>query len=194
MAFKVVARMILELGAELISSDAIALYELIKNSVDAGSEWVSIRMQIVLKRSYFLESIEAIEEGEDLILVRKKLLSNIETGAPAAERRKIIDLILEAGDDPEDFIQALSSAYRNQNWIKVRDSGHGLTANELEVIFLTIGTHSRRSEKIDKHGAFHDPGRTVLGDKGVGRLSAMRLGDQMRVTTSRSGEVYQKCA
>ena len=50
MAFRVAARMILELGAELISSDAVALYELVKNSVDAGSKWVSISIQVVLRR------------------------------------------------------------------------------------------------------------------------------------------------
>ena len=66
---KIAARMILELGAELISSDAIALYELVKNAVDAGSKWVSITMQIVLKRSYFLEAIEAID-GERRLKIR----------------------------------------------------------------------------------------------------------------------------
>ena len=37
MAFKVQARTLLQLGAELISSDAIAFFELIKNTYDAGS-------------------------------------------------------------------------------------------------------------------------------------------------------------
>ena len=37
MAFKVAARTILQLGSELISSDSIAFYELIKNGFDAGS-------------------------------------------------------------------------------------------------------------------------------------------------------------
>ena len=36
-AFRVAARIILELGDELISSDSVALYELVKNSIDAGS-------------------------------------------------------------------------------------------------------------------------------------------------------------
>ena len=191
MAFKVAARMILELGAELISSDSVALYELVKNSVDAGSEWVSITMQVVLKRSHFLEAIEAIDEEKNLGVVRDTLLSNIESGAPVVAQREFRDRILAAGDDPEDFSQTLTAAYQNQNWIEVRDCGHGMTALELKDIFLTIGTRSRRGEKIDERGAFVDPGRTVLGDKGVGRLSAMRLGDQMVVTTSRSGDAYQ---
>lgn len=42
MPFKVSARTILLLGAELISSDAIAFYELIKNAFDAGSPRVDI--------------------------------------------------------------------------------------------------------------------------------------------------------
>jgi hypothetical protein len=37
MSFRILARTILELGAELISSDGVALYELIKNGIDAGS-------------------------------------------------------------------------------------------------------------------------------------------------------------
>ena len=191
MAFKVAARMILELGAELISSDAVALYELVKNSVDAGSEWVSIRIQVVLKRSHFLEAIEAIEEREDLRVVSERLLSNIESGAPPAAHRMFRDAISNAGENPEDFEQVLRVAYHDHNWIEVRDTGHGMAAQELEDVFLTIGTRSRRSEKVDDRGGFVDPGRTVLGDKGVGRLSAMRLGDHMIVTTSRAGDAYQ---
>ena len=191
MAFKVAARMILELGAELISSDSVALYELVKNSVDAGSQWVSITIQVVLKRSYFLEAIEAIEEGESLSVTRKKLLSNIEPGAPATAAQRFRELILEARDHPKEFKQALHAAYRNENWIEVQDCGHGMNSRELEDIFLMIGTRSRRGEKIDNKGAFINPGRTILGDKGVGRLSAMRLGEQMVVTTSRSGETHE---
>ena len=191
MAFRIAARMILELGAELISSDAIALYELVKNSVDAGSEWVSINVQVVLKRSHFLEAIEAIEEEEALSDIRNTLLSNLDPEAPASAKEKFRNLIGEAGDDPDEFRHVLSNSYHNLNWIKVQDCGHGMTKQELEDIFLTVGTRSRRGEKIDERGDFVDPGRIVLGDKGVGRLSAMRLGDQMVVTTSRSGEIYE---
>ena len=65
------------------------------------------------------------------------------------------------------------------------------TKEELEENFLLIGTRSRRDEKINESGNFVDPGRTILGDKGVGRLSAMRLGNRMTVITSRSGETRQ---
>ena len=49
---------------------------------------------------------------------------------------------------------------------------------ELSNVFLRIGTSFRRNE--NRAGASH------LGDKGIGRLSAMRLGDRLQVKTSRT--------
>ena len=46
MAFRVTARTLLHLGAELISSDGIDFYELIKNAFDAGSKRVEIRVVV----------------------------------------------------------------------------------------------------------------------------------------------------
>ena len=148
-------------------------------------------MQIVLKRSHFLEAIEAVDGGEDLRHVCQSVLSRIDDGASARARRAFRDALTEAEDDSERFRQSLFSAYQAHNWIEVRDSGHGMSAQELEDVFLTIGTRSRRGEKVNEDGGFVDPGRTILGDKGVGRLCAMRLGDHMVVTTSRSGESYE---
>ena len=62
-----------------------------------------------------LEAIEDVSEDKDLKEVRKTLLSNLEPEAPAAAKRKFQDLISEAGDDPENFRQALCDAYRDQN-------------------------------------------------------------------------------
>jgi hypothetical protein len=39
---------VLELGAELISSDAIAIYELVKNAFDADSEDVDVSFNTVI--------------------------------------------------------------------------------------------------------------------------------------------------
>lgn len=189
MAFKVSARMILELGAELISSDAVALYELIKNGVDAGSPAVEVHIQVVLRRSLFLEALEALDDDGGLDDVRDAVLSNVESGAPSASRHAFRQALLAAGGSATRFRNALLSAYHEHNWILVRDTGHGMTRQELNDVFLTIGTRSRRSLKVAADGSYTAPTQTVLGDKGVGRLSAMRLGDHMVVTTSRGGEV-----
>ena len=191
MAFRVAARVILELGAELIGSDAVALYELIKNSVDAESKWVSINVQIVLARSRYLESMESLDEGEAADSVRKTLFSNLDPTAPRAARKAFHEAILAAGNDRRKLKRALQTVYHDLNWIEVADRGIGMNRRELQDVFLTIGTRSRRGEKVDRRGQFLDPGRVVLGDKGVGRLSAMRLGEHMLVSTTRAGELYQ---
>ena len=51
MGFKFAARTILELGKELISSDEVALYELIKNAVDAQSSRIEIVVNVRLRYS-----------------------------------------------------------------------------------------------------------------------------------------------
>jgi signal transduction histidine kinase len=183
--------MILELGAELISSDAVALYELIKNAIDAGSPDVRISVQVVLRRSFFIEAVEALEEGEEVEVTRKKLLDNLEPNAPAVAREEFRTALVAADEDADEFLTVLRQAYHDYNFIEIRDRGHGMSRRDLDEIFLTIGTRSRRSEKVGEDGSFIAPGRTVLGDKGVGRLSAMRLGDHMVVRTSRAGEQFE---
>ena len=190
MPFRVAARTILELGSELISSDAIALYELIKNSVDAGSNWISIRVQIVLGHSHYLEALEALDDDVDPTVVRTQVLRAFEDDAPAGARR-LFSQMLSRHDTPHKFRKSLQQAYHDHNWIEVKDRGHGMDRQELDDVFLTIGTRSRRSEKVGADGQFAHPGRTVLGDKGVGRLSAMRLGEHMVVTTSRAGNRHE---
>lgn len=187
MPFRVAARTILELGSELISSDAIALYELIKNSVDADSQWIAIHIQIVLGHSHYLEALECLNDNLNPSIVRNQVLRSVEDDAPARARQSFVQA-LSRHRTPGKFRRALQRAYHDHNWIQVKDRGHGMDRQELDDVFLTIGTRSRRSEKVTSDGKFADPGRTVLGDKGVGRLSAMRLGDHMVVTTSRADD------
>jgi hypothetical protein len=54
--FRITARTVLELGSELISSDIIAFYELIKNGFDAKTKTgVDIRFDIALPRRAYLK-------------------------------------------------------------------------------------------------------------------------------------------
>src|SRR5947208_3489715 len=48
MKFRFAARVIAQLGAELISSDDIAVYELIKNAFDAGSQRVKLEIRYLV--------------------------------------------------------------------------------------------------------------------------------------------------
>lgn len=58
--FSVAARTLIHLGAELITSDEVALNELIKNSFDADSPRVRIEFHILVPQVTIEQSIENI--------------------------------------------------------------------------------------------------------------------------------------
>ena len=62
MNFSFEARTLLELGKELISTDEVALYELIKNAVDAGSPKVEIDVQSKLAYTDYREAVRQLRE------------------------------------------------------------------------------------------------------------------------------------
>lgn len=187
MGFRVAARTIIELGAELISSDSIALYELIKNAYDARSTRAHIDIQTVFRFSDLRDAeqrIEAararvnrgdIEEEDALDTIRRGVLTRIDRTADEkiqAEFRTALD----DADDLDEFAAALRFGYERLNRIDVLDTGEGMSLEDLDRVFLTIGTTSRLSGSRD--------GDPYVGGKGIGRLSAMRLGDVLEVRTS----------
>ena len=194
--FKVTARTILELGSELISSDAIAFYELIKNGIDAGSKnGVTIKFDIVMGRRDYQESkaqiLRAIEGGDDddaldLDDLKEELSGKLNT--EAEELWDDANGLIEKADTYEALLDALEEI-DDLNSITISDTGSGMSLTELDTLFLVIGTSSRKSE-IDAAiagGKSHAP---FLGEKGIGRLSAMRLGDRLSVRTTRTNDKY----
>lgn len=179
MGFKFAARTLLELGKELISSDEVALYELIKNSIDAGSKMVVISFNICLLRSHYDEAINALTKEKNLETLRSRIESQFLLNSDAVSRAEFKNA-LDNASDPKSFRQALERGYASSNWIEVLDEGIGMSLADLNNVYLTVGTRSKRKENL--LGANH------LGDKGVGRLSAMRLGDQVTVITTQRNE------
>lgn len=181
MSFKFSARTILELGKELISSDEVALYELIKNAVDAQSPRVEINANIQLLHSDFKNVIASIEEDgmktdEALNSVRSSLIDSKDATSVA-----LLEDLSKVEHESE-FLEKLKARYIEMNYIEVRDTGHGMGIDDLSNVFLRIGTDSRRKENLT--------GAKNLGDKGIGRLSAMRLGDHLHVKTSQNNDRY----
>lgn len=181
MSFTFEARTLLELGKELISSDEVALYELIKNAVDAGSPRVEILVKVLLTRSDFKEAVARIEEeGQTTGAVADYVQSClIDAAHPDAAR---LMSALRGATDEADFLDLLRGLYDEINTIEVRDTGDGMSLIDLRDVFLRVGTRSRRIENL--------AGAKNLGDKGIGRLSTMRLGDRLHVKTSKAGEIY----
>lgn len=188
MSFKITARTILHLGAELISSDAVALYELIKNAIDAKSRTgVEIKFEIVIRESdftSFLATVEHLDSAITLEKLKNELLQHILPDAPRQLRERF-EHAIEDAKTIDSLLSRAKDAYRNCNRIVVADEGHGMSKIDLEDVYLTIGTTNRTTavrqavkEAVDKTKP------PYLGEKGVGRLSVMRLGRMVRIETA----------
>ncbi|QEG02388.1 CAI-1 autoinducer sensor kinase/phosphatase CqsS [Stieleria maiorica] len=182
MPFKVTARTILQLGGELISSDGVAFYELIKNAFDAGSKRVIVdvanRLPIEIVES-LLEDISSVgETKQDRLLkaVKEKIHYHAESNA-----RGIVDWLREV--DAAAKLDELASLLLDANTISFTDFGHGMSLAELDANYLTVGTPHRKLERLNST-------KTILGEKGIGRLSTMRLGKHLWVQTATAEDTH----
>ncbi|MFA7344804.1 MAG: sensor histidine kinase [Terrimicrobiaceae bacterium] len=196
MNFKVAARVVSQLGAELISSDDIAVYELVKNGFDAHSAVVEVHIN-------YRASISIIRQLQEPAVKALKH-SNLSSACPPEIKQQIVDRIKDLAINvpefqfctltPAQFTQlenevfaagAYASVIRaigKINSIDVVDYGDGMDAGDVEKYYLTIGTTHRlvEVEEIQRCGAGD---RMPSGEKGIGRLSAMRLGRELEVFT-----------
>ncbi len=186
--FKISARTVLELGSELISSDVIAFYELIKNGFDAGTRnGVDIRFDICLRKNDFLTLRARIAaRGTDVVTLKEAIEAKLIPSA-SFEALSRYRFLVDSADDHAELYTALEQAQIECNSIIVSDTGSGMSVADLNKNFLVIGTASRKHdvEAALKRGESTTP---YLGEKGIGRLSAMRLGDRLRVETARADE------
>ena len=186
MKFSVKARVLLELGGELISSDAIALYELIKNAIDAGSPKIEVRIVCHLTHSGYKALDEDIERQESTRLSRSFLEENISRYFDTSIDEHIVRKLIEslAGLGLNAAKEKLRDFYVDQTHIEIEDWGHGMSREDIETKFLTIGTpHRERQRASSAEGT-----TPILGEKGIGRLSAMRLGRIIELISSKRGE------
>ena len=207
MSFRVSARTLLHLGAELISSDGVAFYELIKNGLDAGSRTIRVDVVVALPHATYRQIRDKVIDfsnghheldnscHENLLeSVRDQACKGIKVAAPTASEALEE---LSSANTWQRLSIALENVYSHMNYITVSDTGSGMSLEELTGIYLTIGTPARLKEREHWKAQLRDgieviPERTrpVLGEKGVGRLSAMRLGNSLHVRTSRAGETH----
>lgn len=196
MNFKVAARVVSQLGAELISSDEIAVYELVKNGFDARSP--SVEVQINYRVSLWI-----VRHLQEPVLVALRTLQ-LNSECPEDIQGDVIKRIEAlATCVPKFQFCALTPHQINQlrgdvakaktcgeilrlmgklNGIDIVDYGDGMDSGEVERYYLTIGTTHRLHEVEDIERSA-DAGWTPSGEKGIGRLSAMRLGRELEMYT-----------
>lgn len=76
--------------------------------------------------------------------------------------------------------------YRPQSALLLRDDGIGMTMEEFESRWLTLGTESKLAGVTGIKPPYRDPDkpeRAVLGEKGIGRLAIAAIGRQLLVLT-----------
>jgi signal transduction histidine kinase len=182
------ARVLLELGAELISSDAVALYELVKNGVDAGSKKIRIDITVVLQpsehrhlTSRWLATPSEVTWNSSAFLT--ELAQSLDPEASKQQRDEFLTLVGRPSTAAE-ATQKLADAAFKCNHVSVQDWGSGMTRAGLQTSYLTIGTPSRLHERRAQAKRKRVSGEHVpLGEKGIGRLAAMRVGHHVQVET-----------
>lgn len=185
-AFRVAARTILHLGRELITSDEIAINELIKNAFDAGSPEVRVNIVCVVPTAEVDSLIEEVRDSDArLDEIKAGVLSVLRE---AAEDREIRKAALEHFNQKLADIQnartgkAIIDALERLNHIEVTDTGKGMHRDSIVPVFLTVGTDYKVLHPSN------DDGTERLGNKGIGRLAMMKLGDRATVTTWVKGD------
>lgn len=182
--FQVAARTLLHLGSELITSDAIAVNELIKNSIDAKSEEIDI---------FFISPISQDDINHFIELVSTKKLVDYNSLAKSLLERQRSDLSDEVCLEFHNRIDLISklkdkekviSELKNINYIRFLDSGIGMSEEVLSKVFLKVGTNFKEIDDTSNE--------VYLGNKGIGRLAMMRLGKIAEVKSWRSKESCNK--
>ena len=181
--FRIAARALRQMGAELITSDDVALNELIKNAFDARSPRVKVEIQSLAD----LDALALLEEQ-----IRQQKVSQqeaiervdkaISPDLSAAQRSEVIDRLHKFLEHRTEFANHLQE-FRAEQSIKVTDTGLGMSPEDLSDRFLVIGTPGKL---IAKRAAAADA-MPILGEKGIGRLSMMRLGNQAAVRSKQKG-------
>lgn len=172
---KVSARVLVQLGEELVTDAEQAILECVKNAYDADSPGCNIVIRT--KASGTLQQ----EERAGRLLDFQDDAENVRVSfTKGGEELKV------AGDWKAKNLVALTDPVQRQlhwtGYITIEDTGDGIPAERLHKSWLTISGSFKRSGE-GKQKAKTAKGRTPLGDKGVGRLGSMKLGDILKVET-----------
>lgn len=178
--FKVKARTLVHLGAELITTDTIALNELIKNSFDADSDSVVIQFNVPFNPILAHELASRVEQDvvnqqEAINILQQSLFGDLKSG----KKDEILSRLKSIASLKNGFSVALRDFSDQECNIQIKDNGHGMSGTDLRDVFLVIGTPVKFGKKRE-----NSAGNNLLGDKGIGRLSMMRLGRLSKVISS----------
>lgn len=185
---------VFKLGQDLITDDLQALTELIKNSYDADSRGVDVRIDTQVWTD--LAGTEVSGETAAEAGARRRTLQ-----AAIHEIEQELHRDADAAQQPKAKLKSqLKSATEAlnalpeylQGRIEVLDAGTGMSSDNIVRGWLTVSASDKGALK--KNG-WTSPtfSRTPLGDKGLGRLGVQRLGRVVDLTTRMDSEEPLAC-
>lgn len=98
----------------------------------------------------------------------------------------LIELVKNSYDADANIVEVEIHNNSEEGYIRVSDDGDGMTENDIDTKWLRIGFSHKKSEKSS-----NKKNRRKTGEKGIGRLSADRLGEILEIKTKTSDtDVY----
>lgn len=166
---RVGAHVLVQLGRELVTDPEQAILEIVKNAYDADSKdcriEVDTRATGTLEHRSLASILSKFSEATDTVVV--------ELSAPKDQRGYVTD-------------ETISRKLSYTGKICIRDQGNGLSAQAVRDSWLVVSNSIKRVEKGTPKRKTTG-GRTPLGDKGLGRLGTMRLGDILLLRSAQEG-------
>lgn len=161
--FKADAHLIKVLGEQLIASEKVGILELIKNAYDAGASYCRVVIENVDSLTPIDESLYEFKEFEGPVIV-------IEDDGIGMTKE-----VIEKG-----WLRPASTIKTNIKERLRRERDIAIKSNKLDVYVSLV---NRLKEE------YH--GRIPLGEKGVGRFAAHRLGKNLLIKTKVSDLEYE---
>ncbi len=160
--------MLVQLGSELVTDAEQAILECVKNSYDADAPWCRIEIDT-------RECGKTTETGPASL---RQFAAPFETVTV-----EFVNGTPESTAGGKTDAQAVTRQLHYKGRVTIEDSGDGLSVDSIRNSWLVI-SHSDKRAGRDARKQKTKLGRTPLGDKGLGRLGSMKLGDILRIETS----------
>ena len=105
------------------------------------------------------------------------------------ERIALVELIKNAYDADAERVEVRFENFddnmtpNERSSIVVRDDGSGMTVETLRNDWMNPATPSKHLAKLDGLGRTPGKGRTMQGEKGIGRFAVLKLGREIRIAS-----------
>ena len=89
----------------------------------------------------------------------------------------LIELVKNSYDADANLVEIEIYQKETLDMIRISDDGFGMTEKDIDKSWLRIGFSEKKTNKITPNG------RRKTGEKGIGRLSTDRLGEELQITS-----------